>query len=39
MAHRLFLLGEWDAALAVLGSDADPELRAEIAVDWLLSEV
>lgn len=27
------MLGEWDAALAVLGPDADPELRAEIAVD------
>lgn len=33
MARRLMLLGEWDAALAVLGLDADPELRAEIAVD------
>jgi len=33
MARRLQLLGEWDAALAVLGPDADPELRAEIAVD------
>ncbi|MEU9340030.1 hypothetical protein AB0D74_02235 [Streptomyces sp. NPDC048278] len=32
-ARRLLLLGEWDAALAVLGPDADPELRAEIAVD------
>ena len=32
-ARRLFLLGEWDAALAVLGPDAEPELRAEIAVD------
>ncbi|MGI5453983.1 hypothetical protein ACQEWB_12565 [Streptomyces sp. CA-249302] len=32
-ARRLQLLGEWDAALAVLGPDADPELRAEIAVD------
>ncbi|WP_329002576.1 hypothetical protein OHA18_05445 [Kribbella sp. NBC_00709] len=33
VARRLFLLGEWDAALAVLGPDGDPELRAEIAVD------
>ena len=33
MARRLHLLGEWDAALAALGSDAEPELRAEIAVD------
>jgi hypothetical protein len=33
VARRLQLLGEWDAALAVLGPDADPELRAEIAVD------
>src|SRR5690349_7191727 len=33
MARRLFLLGEWDAGLAVLGPDGDPELRAEIAVD------
>ncbi|MFC6161786.1 hypothetical protein [Kribbella jiaozuonensis] len=32
-ARRLFVLGEWDAALAVLGPDGDPELRAEIAVD------
>lgn len=32
-ARRLYLLGEWDAALAALGPDADPELRAEIAVD------
>jgi hypothetical protein len=32
-ARRLHLLGEWDAALAVLGPDGDPELRAEIAVD------
>ncbi|WP_236583484.1 hypothetical protein [Streptomyces sp. MBT53] len=32
-ARRLFLLGEWDAALAVLGPDTEPELRAEIAVD------
>lgn len=33
VASRLHLLGEWDAALAVLGPDAAPELRAEIAVD------
>lgn len=33
IARRLHLLGEWDAALATLGPDADPELRAEIAVD------
>ncbi|GGS68750.1 hypothetical protein [Streptomyces cinerochromogenes] len=33
IARRLQLLGEWDAALAALGPDADPELRAEIAVD------
>ncbi|MGY4771298.1 hypothetical protein ACXC9Q_30690 [Kribbella sp. CWNU-51] len=33
MARCLQLLGEWDAALAVLGPDGDPELRAEIAVD------
>ncbi len=33
IARRLQLLGEWDAALAVLGPDAEPELRAEIAVD------
>ncbi|WP_432942530.1 hypothetical protein ACQPXM_36395 [Kribbella sp. CA-253562] len=33
VARRLFLLGEWDAALDVLGPDRDPELRAEIAVD------
>jgi hypothetical protein len=33
VARRLQLLGEWDAALAVLDPDADPELRAEIAVD------
>ncbi|MGW2524742.1 hypothetical protein ACWC09_48895 [Streptomyces sp. NPDC001617] len=33
IARRLMLLGEWDSALAVLGPDADPELRAEIAVD------
>ncbi|MFG1819321.1 hypothetical protein ACGFIF_36550 [Kribbella sp. NPDC049174] len=33
VARRLHLLGEWDAALDVLGPDADPELRAEIAVD------
>lgn len=33
VARCLQLLGEWEAALAVLGPDADPELRAEIAVD------
>jgi hypothetical protein len=33
LARRLFVLGEWDAALDVLGADGDPELRAEIAVD------
>jgi hypothetical protein len=33
VARCLQLLGEWDAALAVLGPDADPELRAEILVD------
>ncbi|MFI5475701.1 hypothetical protein ACIA6D_36570 [Streptomyces cacaoi] len=33
IARRLHLLGEWDAALAALGPDAEPELRAEIAVD------
>ncbi|GLP70360.1 hypothetical protein TUSST3_69810 [Streptomyces sp. TUS-ST3] len=33
IARRLHLLGEWDAALAVLGPDTEPELRAEIAVD------
>ncbi|MFD8815461.1 hypothetical protein ACFV23_29195, partial [Streptomyces sp. NPDC059627] len=33
MARRLHLLGEWDAALAVLDPDTEPELRAEIAVD------
>jgi hypothetical protein len=33
IARRLQLLGEWEAALAVLGPDADPESRAEIAVD------
>jgi hypothetical protein len=33
VARRLFLLGEWDTALDVLGPDGDPELRAEIAVD------
>jgi len=33
VARRLQLLGDWDAALAVLGPEADPELRAEIAVD------
>lgn len=33
VARRLQLLGEWDAALAALGPDGEPELRAEIAVD------
>lgn len=33
VARCLQLLGEWDAALAVLKPDTDPELRAEIAVD------
>ncbi|MFD4506073.1 hypothetical protein [Streptomyces sp. NPDC058457] len=33
IARRLLLLGEWDAALAALGPDTEPELRAEIAVD------
>lgn len=33
VARCLHLLGEWDAALAVLKPDADPELRAEILVD------
>ncbi|KUN74476.1 hypothetical protein AQJ46_02755 [Streptomyces canus] len=33
VARRLQLLGEWDAALAALDPDAEPELRAEIAVD------
>lgn len=33
VARRLHMLGEWDAALTVLGPDAEPELRAEIAVD------
>lgn len=33
VARCLHLLGEWDAALAVLGPDGDPLLRAEIAVD------
>jgi hypothetical protein len=33
VARRLQMLGEWDAALAALGPDAEPELRAEIAVD------
>lgn len=33
VARRLHLLGEWDAALSVLGPDAEPEVRAEIAVD------
>jgi hypothetical protein len=33
VARRLLLLGDWDTALAVLGPEADPELRAEITVD------
>lgn len=33
VARCLHLLGEWDAALAILKPDADPELRAEILVD------
>jgi hypothetical protein len=33
IARRLLLLGEWDAALAVLDPDADPELYAEIAFE------
>jgi hypothetical protein len=33
VARSLHLLGEWDAALAALGPDTEPELRAEIAVD------
>ena len=33
IARRLWQLGDWDAALAVLGPDTDPELRAEIAVE------
>ncbi|MGW1208322.1 hypothetical protein ACWD5F_01655 [Streptomyces sp. NPDC002499] len=33
VARRLYVLGEWDAALAALGPDTEPELRAEIAVD------
>ncbi|ACU71264.1 conserved hypothetical protein [Catenulispora acidiphila DSM 44928] len=33
IARRLQQLGDWDAALAVLGPDTDPELRAEIAVE------
>lgn len=40
VARRLQLLGEWDAALAALGPDAEPELRAEIAVDrWFFQLV
>ncbi|MFI5697234.1 hypothetical protein ACIA58_35585 [Kribbella sp. NPDC051586] len=39
VARRLFLLGEWDAALAVLDPDGDPELRAEIAVDHWFFQV
>ncbi|MFE5403320.1 hypothetical protein ACFQ9Z_18670 [Streptomyces sp. NPDC056580] len=33
VARRLQMSGEWDAALAALGPDVEPELRAEIAVD------
>jgi hypothetical protein len=33
LARRLYLLGEWESALAVLGPQTDPELRAEIAFD------
>lgn len=33
IARRLQALGEWDAALAALGPDADPEVRAEIAME------
>ncbi len=33
VARCLQLLGEWTAALAALGPNADPEVRAEIAVD------
>jgi len=33
IARRLQLLGDWDAALAVLAPDTNPELRAEIAVE------
>lgn len=33
IARRLHQLGDWDAALDVLGPDGDPEVRAEIAVD------
>ncbi|GLZ78462.1 hypothetical protein Afil01_32690 [Actinorhabdospora filicis] len=33
IARRLHMLGEWDAALAVLGPDGDREVYAEIAVD------
>jgi len=36
VARRLQRLGEWDAALAVLGPNTDPVLRAEIVFDrWL----
>ena len=36
IARRLQLLGDWDAALAVLPPDTDPELRAEIAFErWM----
>ncbi|GAA1955732.1 hypothetical protein [Catenulispora subtropica] len=33
IARRLQQLGEWDAALDALGPDADPEVRADIAVE------
>jgi hypothetical protein len=33
IARRLQRIGDWDAALAVLGPDADPEVRADVAVD------
>lgn len=36
IARRLQSSGEWDAALALLGPDTAPDLRAEIAADrWL----
>ncbi|MBS2534558.1 hypothetical protein KGQ20_17445 [Catenulispora sp. NF23] len=33
IARRLWLLGEWEAALAALAPDTESELRAEIAVE------
>jgi hypothetical protein len=33
IARRLQRLGDWDAALALLGPDDDPEVRADIAVE------